>query len=91
LKIIFKTDEENQNMINEGASTSKIKDVSLNDICYEQIKDNYYYCKFGEFRLVVDKNTGCFNATKLCKEGNKDFNQWKRLERVKELLKYVFR
>jgi len=85
MKIIFKTDEENQNM---SASTSKIKDTSLNDICYEQIKDNFYYGKFGEFRLVVDKNTGCFNATKLCKEGNKDFNQWKRLERVKELIKF---
>jgi len=85
MKIIFKTDEENQNM---SASTSKIKDTSLNDICYEQIKDNFYYGKFGEFRLVIDKNTGCFNATKLCKEGNKDFNQWKRLERVKELLKF---
>jgi len=49
MKIIFKTDEENQNM---SASTSKIKDTSLNDICYEQIKDNFYYGKFGEFRLV---------------------------------------
>jgi len=44
---LFKTDEENQNMsegrstfeakANNGASTSKIKDTSLNDICYEQI------------------------------------------------------
>lgn len=72
-------------MINEGASTSK---VSLNNICYEQIKDNFYYGKFGEFRLVIDKNTGCFNATKLCHDGNKDFSQWKRLERVKELVKF---
>jgi hypothetical protein len=42
-------------MINEGASTSK---MSLNDICYEYIKDNFYYGKFGDFTLVVDKNTG---------------------------------
>ncbi|MGL5960820.1 MAG: hypothetical protein ACRCZ0_02555 [Cetobacterium sp.] len=45
MKIIFKIDEKNKNMseakANEDASTSKIKDVSLNDICYEQIKDNY--------------------------------------------------
>jgi hypothetical protein len=89
MKIIFKTDEENQNMSeakeNERASTTKI---SLNDICYEKIKDNYYYGKFGEFRLVVDKNTGCFNATKLCIDGGKEFRQWKRLERVQELIKF---
>ena len=72
-------------MINEGASTSK---MSLNDICYEYIKDNFYYSKFGDFTLVVDKNTGCFNATKLCKNGGKDFSQWKRLERVQELIKF---
>jgi hypothetical protein len=99
MKIIIKTYEEIQNMINEGASTarnaagakgatSKIKDVSLNDICYEQIKDNFYYGKFGEFRLVIDKNTGYFNATKLCTDGGKEFRQWKRLERVQELIKF---
>jgi hypothetical protein len=53
-------------MINEGASSSKI---SLNDICYEQIKDNFYYGKFGDFTLVVVnffnssfyKNIMCFS------------------------------
>lgn len=85
----------NQNMskakVNERANTSlagRCDPKALNDICYEQIKDNFYYGKFGDFTLVIDKNTGCFNATKLYKEGNKDFNQWKRLERVKELLKF---
>jgi hypothetical protein len=34
------------------------------------------------------KNTGCFNATKLCKDGEKDFRQWKRLERVQELVSF---
>jgi hypothetical protein len=120
LKIIFKTDEENQNMSeaksNEEASTaqkgyfvpsaakgatSKIKNTSLqceallapkalNDICYEQIKDNFYYGKFGEFRLVIDKNTGCFNATKLCQLSStkKQFSDWKKLSRSQELLDY---
>jgi len=37
---------------------------------------------------VIDKNTGCFNATKLCKNGKKDFSQWKRLERVQELISF---
>jgi hypothetical protein len=83
-------------MINEGVSTARsaagaegaTSKISLNDICYEQIKDNFYYGKFGEFKLVIDKNTGCFNATKLCTDGGKEFRQWKRLERVQELIKF---
>ena len=70
-------------MINEGASTS-----TLNDICYEQIKDNFYYGKFGEFTLVVDKHTGYFNATKLCIDGGKEFRKWSRLDRAKELIAF---
>jgi len=84
-------------MINEGASTSKISlqcealmaPKALNDICYEQIKDNFYYGKFGEFRLVIDKNTGCFNATKLCQlSPKKRFADWTKLSRSQELLDY---
>jgi FtsZ-binding cell division protein ZapB len=62
--------------------------ASLNDICYEQIKDNFYYGLFGDFKLVVDKNTGCFNATKLCNDGGKKFTNWSRLEKSKRLLEY---
>ena len=46
---------------------------SLIDVCYEQIKDNFHYGLFGDFKLVVDKNTGCFNAAKLCQLGGKKF------------------
>ncbi|CCU56360.1 N1R/p28-like protein [Mythimna separata entomopoxvirus 'L'] len=62
---------------------------SLNDICYEHIKDTFYYGLFGDFKLVIDKNTGCFNATKLCKLGNKDYFNWKRLERSKNLIDFI--
>ncbi|CCU55679.1 N1R/p28-like protein [Choristoneura biennis entomopoxvirus] len=63
--------------------------MSLIDVCYEQIKDQYYYGLFGDFKLVIDKNTGCFNATKLCKLDNKLFGDWKRLERSKNLLNAI--
>ncbi|GFW69161.1 putative KilA-N domain-containing protein 006L [Trichonephila clavipes] len=64
--------------------------MSLNDICYEQIKDNFYYGLFGDFRLVIDKDTGCFNATKLCQLGGKKkrFADWTKLSRSKQLLEY---
>lgn len=61
---------------------------SLNDICYEQIKDNYYYGLFGDFKLIIDKETGYFNATKLCKDGGKRFRNWLQNKNSQELVKY---
>jgi KilA-N domain len=58
--------------------------ASLNDVCFERIRDTFYYGMFGEFKLVVDKKTGCFNATKLCVDGGK----WSRLEKSKRLIEY---
>ncbi len=63
------------------------KMVSLNDVCYEQIKDSFYNGVFGDFKLVVDKKTGCFNATKLCSDGGKSFSKWTRLEGSKKFLR----
>ncbi|CCU56402.1 N1R/p28-like protein [Mythimna separata entomopoxvirus 'L'] len=59
---------------------------SLNDICYEHIKDSFYYGLFGDFKLVIDKNTGYFNATKLCNLGGKRFKDWMKLDRSKILI-----
>lgn len=61
----------------------------FNDACFEQIRGNFYYGRFENFfTLVIDKNTLYFNATKLCKDMNKDFKDWTELERSKELIKY---
>ncbi|AAK82174.1 313L [Invertebrate iridescent virus Kaz2018] len=62
--------------------------ASLNDVCYEKIKNNFYYGLFGDFKLVVDKNTECFNATKLCNSGGKRFRDWTKLEKSKKLMEY---
>lgn len=62
--------------------------ASLNDICYEQIKDSFHFGIFGDFKLVVDKETGYFNATKLCNSGGKHFSKWTRLDKSKKLIKY---
>jgi len=62
--------------------------ASLNDVCFERIRDTFYYGMFGEFKLVVDKSTGCFNATKLCVDGGKEFRKWSRLEKSKRLIEY---
>ena len=63
--------------------------LSLNNVCYKQIKDNFYYGIFGEFQLVIDQSTGCFNATKLCNlSSKKRFVDWSKLSRSRDLLKY---
>jgi hypothetical protein len=38
--------------------------VSLTECIYECIKDAFYYGLFGDFKLVIDKATGYFNATR---------------------------
>jgi hypothetical protein len=62
--------------------------ASLNDVCFERIKDTFYYGMFGEFKLVVDKSTGCFNATKLCADGGKEYRDWMRLAKSQRLIEY---
>ena len=29
---------------------------SLNDVCYEQISENFHYGIFGDFHLVIDRD-----------------------------------
>lgn len=50
--------------------------MSLIELCYEQINDNFYYAMFFDCQLVVDKDTGCFNATKLCEDAGKMLEDW---------------
>ena len=63
--------------------------VTLSDVCYEHIKDTFHYGILGDFKLVIDKSTDCFNATKLCQQCGKDICQWKRLARSKRLMEVL--
>lgn len=47
--------------------------IELSDCVYECIKDTFYHGVFGDFKLVIDKATGYFNATKLCINGGKEY------------------
>jgi hypothetical protein len=62
--------------------------MDLTKCIYENIKNNFYYGLFGDFRLVIDKDTGYFNATKLCIEGGKNYFEWNRLKKSKDMIKY---
>lgn len=49
---------------------------TISDIASSQIKDNYYWGQYGDFKVIVDISTGYYNATHLYglvlnKNGNK--------------------
>ena len=65
-----------------------MENIELSECIYEHIKDTFYYGVFGDFKLVIDKATGRFNATKLCDAGGKEYRQWTRLEKSKRMIEY---
>lgn len=46
----------------------------------------FYQCKFNKFNLVVDANTSYFNATKLCKQRNRQFRYLLNNNRTKTVV-----
>lgn len=62
---------------------------SLNNICYKNIMENFYYANFFGLKLIVDQSTGYFNATKLCELGKKSFKKWYRKSSTKSFFKFV--
>jgi len=59
---------------------------SLSDIAFKQIRENYWLGQYGDLTIVMRKDSGYVNATKLCKDGGKRFDNWLRLESGKELM-----
>ena len=61
----------------------------LNQIIFDHIDDKYAYGNYGEFKVIIMKSNTFINATKLCKEYNKDFYHWKERKGNNELIKEV--
>jgi hypothetical protein len=62
----------------------------LSEIGFTQIRDSFYYGYYGQFRVVVDKQDGYVNATKLCSDGGKQFYHWKESKVSKELVSTLY-
>lgn len=60
--------------------------VKLSDCIYQHIGETFYYGIFGDFKLIIDKKTGHFNATKLCEQSGKSYFHWSSLETSKKLI-----
>src|SRR5271156_29768 len=66
-------------------------DTSLSNICYSQIRDDFWYATYGPFQVVMMKKTGFINATKLCSLGGKDFSRWSENKSSQELIQALNR
>src|SRR5271156_337777 len=63
----------------------------LTDIAFKQITENYWYAAYGPFSVVMMRDYGYINATKLCSSGGKDYYNWSRLKSSQELMEAVTR
>src|SRR5271156_6690338 len=61
----------------------------LSDIAFEQIDGNFWYAAYGPFRVVMMKDSGYINATKLCSSGGKDYFRWSQNKVSQELKEEV--
>ena len=58
----------------------------ISEIAFKQIEGNYWYGANGEFRVVMMKDSGYINATKMCTSGGKDYSEWIHLKGSQELI-----
>ena len=49
----------------------------ISELVFEQIEGNFWYAAYGPFRVIMMKDTGYINVTKMCADGGKSFRHWK--------------
>jgi len=62
--------------------------ANITKIIFEDVKENkeYGYGKYGEFQVIIMKENGYINASKLCEIGNKQYKNWVRNDSSQELI-----
>jgi len=58
-------------------------------IAYEQIDSEYWYGRYGPFKVVIHSLSGYINASKLCSDNFKQFRHWKENKSSQELIDAV--
>ena len=58
----------------------------LSEVCFQQIKGDYWYGGYGPFRVIMHKSNGFINATKMCTSGGKEYRDWIRTKTSQELI-----
>ena len=62
---------------------------SISEIIFEHIDEKFAYGKYGDFKVIIMKENKYINATKLCGEHNKRFENWLRNDNSKILIDEV--
>src|SRR5271167_2869005 len=55
-------------------------------VCFEQIEGNYWYGAYGDFRVIMMKDCGWVNVSRMCASGGKQFQHWKANDSSKRLM-----
>ncbi|QRM16127.1 n1r/p28-like protein [Albatrosspox virus] len=63
--------------------------MNFSNLVTREIDERFCYIKYDTFELIMMKENGFINATKLCKLGGKEFKKWIRLDGSKELIKTI--
>src|SRR3981189_801146 len=58
----------------------------LSELVFEQIEGNFWYAAYGPFRVIMMKDNGYINATKLCSSGGRKYKEWVKTKSSKELI-----
>ena len=62
---------------------------NLRNLIHTDINEYYGYAKYLGNEVIIMKQNGYVNISKLCTEHNKKFNDWKRLKRSVELMEFL--
>jgi hypothetical protein len=61
----------------------------IKDLIFENINDKYAWGNYGEFKVMIMRENGYVNVTKLCKDGGKEFRFWRRLDMANNFIEEV--
>jgi hypothetical protein len=61
----------------------------ISDTIFEKINDQYSYGQYADFKVIIMNSNSYINATKLCNQNGKRFDNWLRNDGNKELINEV--
>ncbi|ART91590.1 N1R/p28 family protein [Fowlpox virus] len=78
--------EDDSSNINNIHGKYSVSDLSQDDYVIECIDGSFDSIKYRDIKVIIMKNNGYVNCSKLCKMRNKYFSRWLRLSTSKALL-----
>lgn len=75
--------------MSEEVLTRRYPSNDLRNIIFEDINDKISRGKLSHLIVLIMRDNGYVNATKLCRESGKEFEEWYQSELAKEYVKLV--